>query len=189
MPAELKSGQLADGSWEGRGFTLMRDPVARRNWHELWLSPDNAEAFWERLQAAGGSPVGAEALEWQRILLGLPRIGVDIRGNELVQETGQDHALHAAKGCYIGQEIVERVRSRGQVHRMLSGLIVEGALPSHGSKIMAGEKEVGEVASSAEVVVDGVARRVALGYVRRGAADALQVEGNAAKLVPLPFQF
>ncbi len=191
-PEQLKPGQLTDGSWEGRGFTLVRDPVAVRNWYEIWLAPENAEAFWKRLLSAGASPVGAEALEQQRILLGLPRVGVDIGERELPQETGQNYALHSAKGCYIGQEIVERIRARGQVHRIFSGLILEGLAAPHGSKIMAGDKEVGEVTSSAEIAVDGVARRVALGYVRRGSADqsaGLQVEGYPAKTVPLPFEF
>ena len=206
MPTELKPGQLVDGSWEGRGFTLVRDPVAVRDWYEIWLAPENAEAFWRQLLSAGASPVGAEALEQQRVLLGLPRVGIDIGERELPQETGQNYALHSAKGCYIGQEIVERIRARGQVHRLFSGLALEGTLPAHGSKIMAADKEAGEVTSSAEIVIDGEARRVALGYVRRGPlpqqansglagepsgeqSEALQVEGSPAKLVPLPFKF
>ena len=79
-------------------------------------------------------PVGAEALEWQRILLGLPRVGVDTGARELPQETGQDYALHHTKGCYIGQEIVERIRARGQVPRRLAGLIVEGGAPARGQQ-------------------------------------------------------
>ena len=189
---ELKPGQLADGSWEGRGFTLVRDPVAVRNWHEIWLAPENAEAFWNRLLSAGASPVGAEALEQQRILLGLPRIGVDIGARELPQETGQSYALHVAKGCYIGQEIVERIRARGQVHRVFSGLVLEGPVASQGSKIMAGDKEAGEVTSSAEIVVDGKARRVALGYLKRGSAEqaeSVHIDGHPAGVAPLPFEF
>jgi folate-binding protein YgfZ len=192
MPGELRSGQLLDGSYEGRGYSLVRDPVAMRNWYEIWLSPESAEEFWKRLVAAGASPVGAEALEWQRILLGLPRFGVDIGARELAQETGQEYALHTAKGCYIGQEIVERVRSRGQVHRKLAGLILEGAGAEHGSKIISGENEAGEITSSAEIVVDGVARWVALGYVKRsaiGQGESLRVAGTPAKIAALPFQF
>jgi aminomethyltransferase len=130
-------------------------------------------------------------LEQLRILLGLPRVGIDIGARELPQETGQNYALHSAKGCYIGQEIVERIRARGQVHRMFSGLVLEGPLPAHGSKIMAGGKEAGEITSSAEISVEGVARRVALGYVRRSSVEqdgTVQVEGSPAKIVPLPIE-
>jgi aminomethyltransferase len=192
LTGELKPGQLVDGSWDGRGFTLVRDPVVVRNWYELWLAPENVAAFWNKLLAAGAAPVGAEALEVQRILLGLPRVGVDTGARELVQETGQDYALHFAKGCYIGQEIVERVRARGVVPRRFSGLILEGGAAARGSKIVAGEKEIGEVTSSAEMTVDGVARRLALCYVKRSSAgedERLVVDGHAARIVALPFQF
>jgi aminomethyltransferase len=188
----LKPGELRDGSWDGHGFTLARDPVVVRNWYELWLAPGNVEAFWNKLLSSGAAAVGAEALEWQRILLGLPRVGVDTGARELVQETEQDYALHYAKGCYIGQEIVERVRARGVVPRRFSGLIVEGGVAAPGSKIMAGEKEIGEVTSGAQVVLDGVAHSVALGYVKRSAiaeGDSVQVDGRAAKVVALPFQW
>jgi aminomethyltransferase len=213
--SELKLGQIVDGSWEGRGFSAVRDTVPVRGWYELWLAPENVEAFWTALLAAGAVAVGAEALEWQRILLGVPRVGVDTAGR-MVQETGQNYALNDSKGCYIGQEIVERVRARGQVHRRFVGLVVEGAGAEDGSlvghKIMAGEKEAGEITSSAEMVVDGVRRRLALGYVRHnfigksgymgkgGASDVtspdgepeaslgLMVDGCGARIVALPFE-
>jgi folate-binding protein YgfZ len=192
LAAELRPGQLGDGNLRSRGYTLVRDPVAVRNWYEIWLSPQYAEEFWRVLLSAGASQVGAEALDWQRILLGLPKMGVDTGARELPQETGQEYALHAAKGCYIGQEIVERVRSRGQVHRRLSGLVLEGPLPEHGSKVMSGDKEVGEVTSSAEIVADGIARKLALGYIRRNLleqGETVQVDGSPAQLTELPFRF
>jgi folate-binding protein YgfZ len=115
---------------------------------------------------------------------------------ELPQETGQEYALHHNKGCYIGQEIVERIHARGQVHRRFTGLILESKAVARGSRVMAGEKEVGEITSGAEVVVDAVARTVALGYVRRDAAakvegqtGGLSVGESAARITGLPFQF
>jgi aminomethyltransferase len=196
-PGAAKHGQLLDGSWNGIGFSLVRDPVEVRNWYELWLAPEKVEAVWNALVAGGAAPVGADALEWQRILLGLPRVGLDTGARELPQETGQEFALHYTKGCYIGQEIVERIHARGQVHRRLMGLIVEdGDLPARGSKVLAGDKEIGEVTSSAEMVVDGVRRTVALAYVRREAAaqhenqnESVEVGGSLAKVTGLPFQF
>ena len=82
---------------------------------------------WDALVAAGATPVGSEALELYRIVRGVPRFGVDLRERDLPQETGQQHALNFAKGCYIGQEIVERIRSRGNVHRMFTGFEVQTA--------------------------------------------------------------
>jgi len=199
-PGNARTGQVLDGSWNGMGFSLVKDPIETRNWYELWLAPENVEAFWNALVAAGAAPVGAEALEWQRVLLGLPRVGVDTGARVMPQETGQEYALHYTKGCYIGQEIVERIHARGQVHRGLAGLIVEGELPVAGSKVFSGEKEIGEITSSAEIVVDGVQRKVALGYVKREAAaksasvetslaESVTVGGSPAKITALPFQF
>ena len=195
-PGAAHVGQILDGSWNGIGFSLIRDPIELRNWYELWLAPENVEPVWHALTEAGAAPVGAQALEWQRILLGLPRMGLDLGQRELPQETGQAYALHFSKGCYIGQEIVERVHSRGQVHRLLSGLIVEGDPPPHGSKVTAGDKEVGDVTSSAAMAVDGARRSVALGYLRRNllaelreSGEQLWVDGSKASVAPLPFQF
>jgi aminomethyltransferase len=192
---ELPPGQLRDGHWNGIGYTLVRDPIARRDWYELWVAPENADALWSALADAGATPVGAQALEWQRILLGLPRMGFEMGGRELPQETGQSYALHFSKGCYIGQEIVERIHSRGQVNRQLSALLLEGPAPERGSKVMAGESEVGEVTSSAELPQDGPlrgpSRVVALAYLRRGTESAaeLTVNGIPAHVAALPFQF
>jgi folate-binding Fe-S cluster repair protein YgfZ len=59
--------------------------------------------------------------------------------------------LHFTKGCYIGQEIVERIRSRGNVHRVFAGFRVHGAAPLPGTKIYVGDKEVGEITSAASI--------------------------------------
>ncbi|MDR3764793.1 MAG: folate-binding protein [Acidobacteriota bacterium] len=191
LPGEARPGQLLDGSWNGMGYTLVCDPIEVRGWFELWLSADNVAAFWQALIASGAVPAGAQALEWQRILLGLPRVGVEIGAKVLPQETGQEYALHHTKGCYIGQEIVERIHSRGQVHRLLTGLILDLAAPAPGCKVLAGGKEAGEIASSAVIPVAGQERTVALAYLRR---DTLQdqsvtVEGCDARVSPLPFRF
>jgi len=192
LASTWKPGQVVDAVWEGRGFTLVRDPLAVRDWYEIWLAPENVEPFWKQLLSAGAAPAGAEALEWQRILLGVPRFGIDTGAGELAQETGQDYALHSAKGCYVGQEIIERVRARGQVHRGFFGLTLEGGPAARGSKVTSGDAEVGEITSSAVIPVEGVKRTVALGYLRRAQVNAeatLQVEGRPAKLAALPFQF
>jgi folate-binding protein YgfZ len=103
-----------------------------------------------------------------RIVSGMPRYGVDIRERDLPQETEQARALNFNKGCYVGQEIVERIRSRGAVHRKFTGFLAEGAVPiAAGMKIVVAEKEVGEITSAASVPLASTAKTVALGYIRR----------------------
>ncbi len=102
------------------------------------------------------------------IVSGIPRYGVDIRERDLPQETEQARALNFNKGCYVGQEIVERIRSRGAVHRKFAGFLAEGpAQFAAGTKIVAGEKEVGEITSAASLHAASGEKTVALGYIRR----------------------
>ena len=109
---------------------------------------------------------------------GIPRYGIDIRERDLPQETEQERALNFSKGCYVGQEIVERIRSRGQVRRKFTGFEVNGPLPSPGSKVLVDGKEVGEITSAASLPLSGGERRVALGYIRREVSDARQASGG-----------
>ena len=134
--------------------------------------------------------MGPEAQEVHRIALGIPRYGQDIRERDLPQETEQTRALHFSKGCYIGQEIVERIRSRGSVHRKFTGFLVDGPLPAPGTKIQLDGKDLGEITSAASLPVEGGERRVALGYIRREAATpgkVLQAGDATAIVAELPF--
>jgi folate-binding protein YgfZ len=160
--------------------------------YEIWLTSEHVRPLWDVLVKAGASPIGSDALELQRILSGIPRYGVDIRERDLPQETEQARALNFNKGCYIGQEIVERIRSRGAVHRKFAGFAVEGMQSiSAGVKIVAGEKEVGEITSSAAVKSEGSEKTIALGYIRReiGTPGREVMIGSAkATVIQLPVE-
>jgi folate-binding protein YgfZ len=189
---------LNDVKWRGVDCALIRRD---ENSYEIWLAPGEVRNLWDALLAAGATPVGAEALETYRILSGVPLYGVDIRERELPQETEQARALSFTKGCYIGQEIVERIRARGNVHRMFTGFVVENGAPvAVGAKIVArdaaavdavaGTKEVGEVTSVASLPGEP-GRTVALGYIRREAGAPgreVTIGGATAKVVKLPLR-
>jgi folate-binding protein YgfZ len=99
-----------------------------------------------------------------------PRYGEDIFATTLTQETQQTHALHFSKGCYIGQEIVERVRSRGLVHRLLVGVEIEGTeAPAPDTRLFHGEENAGKMASA--VFSPALGKVVGMGYVRRELAE------------------
>jgi folate-binding protein YgfZ len=107
-----------------------------------------------------------------RIEHGRPRYGEEVTERYLVQETAQLQAVHFSKGCYLGQEIVERVRSRAQIHRVLRRLEIDWtgeAPPAPASKLRAGEAVAGEIASA--VFSPGIAKVVALAYVRTPFAE------------------
>ncbi|MGI8959955.1 MAG: YgfZ/GcvT domain-containing protein [Bryobacteraceae bacterium] len=104
-----------------------------------------------------------------RLENGIPRYGDDITERYLVQETQATHAVHFNKGCYLGQEIVERVRSRAQVHRLLMPVrIQESRAPTTGTKLTLDGKDVAEITSAAYSPGLGVV--VGLAYVRTEAA-------------------
>ena len=187
--ARLEPEEVADLVWHEIGISVVGS-VLPLNGYEIWSTAENLEQVWDALIAAGATPVGSDALELYRIARGIPRFGIDLRERDLPQETGQLHVLNFAKGCYVGQEIVERIRSRGNVHRSLVGFEVDGEAPAAGSKVSADGKDVGEITSAAAVPLADGSRTLALGYVRREFGEpGTQVRiGEAAAVVKaLPF--
>jgi folate-binding protein YgfZ len=166
--AEMQALQVQSVMWQGTECTLVRGEESESASYQIWVAPGSVRQLWDALLAAGAVAAGFEALELQRIVSGVPRYGVDIRERDLPQETEQARALNFNKGCYVGQEIVERIRSRGAVHRKFTGFVADGTVPiAAGTKILAGEKEVGEITSAASVQLNGREKTIALGYVRR----------------------
>ena len=188
---ELAPGGVVDIQWDGVGVTVAHGLGERGESYEIWFAKENAAKVWDALVIAGGKPVGFEALEWLRILNGVPRFGVDMTERYLPQETGQDRALHFTKGCYIGQEIVERIRSRALLHRGLAGFEIDGPAPAAGSPVMNAEKKVGEITSSASIPIDGTRRTFGLGYIRTDAGTLgtqVKIDEVNARVSALPFQ-
>jgi folate-binding protein YgfZ len=191
---ELLPLQVQGVSWQGAQCSLVRGEQAQQDAYEIWLAPEKVNQLWEALLAAGATPVGAEALEMDRIVSGIPLYAVDIRERDLPQETEQNRALNFSKGCYVGQEIVERIRSRGNVHRKFTGFVSQDGAPlTPGAKVMvgdvAGEKEVGEI-TSATTLPHQATQSIALGYIRREHAiphKEVTIAGAKARVVALPF--
>ena len=117
------------------------------------------------IEAAGATAADAEAFRVVRLEHGKPRYGEDLSERFLAQEANQPQAMHFSKGCYLGQEIVERVRSRGQVHRVLVPLLLETKVPPEpGAKLQIGDASVAEITSA--VYSPALDRVAALAYVR-----------------------
>lgn len=188
---ELSPGEVTDTDWNNIGLSIGRGFGDRGESYEVWFHPDNAATVWNALVGAGATPVGYEALEWLRILNGIPRYGLDMTERYLPQETGQDRALNFTKGCYLGQEIVERIRSRALLHRGLAGFVVDGPPPAAGTPVMGPEKQVGEITSSASIPIEGMPKTFALGYIRTEASapgTEVRINEASAKVSTLPFQ-
>ena len=180
---------------------LMRQPRTGTDGFDLFVRAAALGAVMDKLIAAarqaGGRACGWQALEMARIEAGIPRFGVDMDETNLAPETGiESRAISYSKGCYIGQEVIARIRTYGQVAKSLRGLRLEDhlpALPSKGDKLFRDGKEVGFVTSA--LASPALKSNIALGYVRKEANQigteltlrTAAVE-SAARIVPLPFQ-
>ncbi len=137
----------------------------------IFIPVDQRDSTVERLTAAGIPSATDEEARLVRLENGVPRYGEDISERYLVHETQQFHAIHTNKGCYLGQEIVERVRSRGQVHRLLTPVRIRTSMPpAPGTKLTVAGNNVAEITSA--VYSPALGEVVALAYVRTEASQA-----------------
>jgi folate-binding protein YgfZ len=176
LGAPLPTNDFEHAAWEG-DLT-----VARVVGYCIFGPAERKAALLDRLYLTEATEEDAEVV---RIEHGRPRYGKDITIARLAAETGQTHALHFQKGCYLGQEIVERVRSRGHVNRHLVKLEIDsGTAPAAESKILAEGKEVGEITSAAFSPHAGKVR--ALGYIRvpyEKPGTSVEVDGAKAQIL------
>jgi len=148
-----------------------------------------AGAVAKALLEAGAREAPAETLERLRIEAGTPWLGRELDESVLPAEARLDAAISTTKGCYTGQEVVTRMRSRGRVGHLLMGLRFEGeALPERGAAIEAASGRVGQLTSSVRSPEQGA---IGLGFVRAEAAEPgarVRVAGVEARLVELPIR-
>lgn len=199
--ASVVPGAEFNHAWVKLGETpvlVVRLSETGEEGYRLIFAVEYGQNLWDALLAAQKTvpwkPVGHAAFELLRTEAGIPRYGAEMDEHTLVQEAGLEaRAISFTKGCYLGQEIVERVRSRGHVNRMLAGLALTtleaSGLPPRGAKLAKDGKDVGFITTAIDSPTLG--RRLALGYLRReflAPGTALEVEGGgAAEVVPLPF--
>lgn len=128
-----------------------------------------ADALSSAAGKLGGRLCGWDALEMARIEAGIPRFGVDMDDTNLAPETGiEERAISYTKGCYVGQEVIARIRTYGHVAKALRGLGLPDdlrSLPKRGEKLYHAGREVGYVTSA--LASPRLGRNIALGYVRR----------------------
>ena len=170
---------------ECEGMKIARASVTGQPGLWFFLDPARKGHLIQRLKQAGAVAATAEEARVVRVENGFPRYGDDFGDTTLPQETQQNRALNFTKGCYLGQEIVERIRSRGQVHRVLVKLAVEGTEPpEQGSPILVGEQEIGKLSSP--VYSPRQVCSLALGIIRRDFAapgTAVTVAGRPGRVL------
>jgi folate-binding protein YgfZ len=191
LPAQ--ANQHAMVQFDNAPICVVRADHSAAGGFDLIVQKEQLPAIAQRLMQLGAAWVGARAQNILRIEAGIPRYGVDFSEDTLLLEVGLDNSYSYTKGCYLGQEVVERIRSRGHVNRKLCGLLLDGNTPAYaGDAILAGDNEVGKITSS--VASFALNRPIALGYIHRDfwspeTSLAVRHESSsiAAKLTPLPF--
>jgi folate-binding protein YgfZ len=165
----------ASAEWNGWDLRILRVYGVLAPHYEFWLPSAGLPKLWSCLRTGGATPVGCASLEAFRVAEGIPAYGIDMTERDLPQETAQMRALHFSKGCYLGQEIVERIRSRGNVHRHLRPLELSGPLPAAGAELTVEDgSAAGQITSAAELPLKSGRRAFALGMIRSEAESLSQ---------------
>jgi aminomethyltransferase len=181
-------------NYGGFPIRIVRASSTGEEGYEIWVGEKGLEGVWDA--ACGQAPTydmlpcGVEALESLRIEAGIPRYGPELSEDTLLLEAGLLNAVSFTKGCYVGQENVERTRSRGHVNWKLVGLVVDApAAPAPGEKLSSDQKEVGKITSAC--VSPTLGKTIALAYARREVAapgtKLLLARGSAGEVTALPF--
>jgi folate-binding protein YgfZ len=173
--------------------TIVRRSPGKSAGAEFLVERAHLEALWHMLQkatkAAAGGPVGYAALGALRLEQGVPWFSYDFGEKQIPHEAALENShISYTKGCYTGQEIVERVRSRGQVNRRRVGLRFTGeAIPAPGDILTSDGKEAGHVTRAA--FSPALASAIGMGYVRKennAPGSELEWQGGAATVTDFP---
>jgi folate-binding protein YgfZ len=185
LDAPLPENAYDWAAW-GRRTVARVDSTGAGGFFILLPSAEKAALMAELLRA-GAVQTSQVDERTVRIEHGRPRYGEEITERYLVQETGQLQAISFSKGCYLGQEIVERVRSRAQIHRVLKQLEIDSSVaPDAGTKLQTGGADVAEIASA--VYSPALGKVAALAYVRTqhaGPGTELLLDATPARVLPV----
>ncbi len=159
--------------------------------YTLYTPAEALESLWEKLMCKDApfnvQPIGWNALESLRIEAGVPRYGAELTNTVIPLEAELEHAIDFEKGCYIGQEIIARMKYRGHPNRLLRGIEIEGSPASaetrQGASVFDGDKEVGWITSTTFAPTLG--KPIAMAYVRMAVTEAgsrVQIETLEGKV-------
>ncbi|HET9477823.1 MAG TPA: glycine cleavage T C-terminal barrel domain-containing protein [Pyrinomonadaceae bacterium] len=148
-----------DGVWQDGGVTIIRATHTGEDGVDVIADSGFVKTFW-------ATPVSEGVAEILRIEAGIARYGRDMDETNVVTETNLDDAVSYTKGCYVGQEIIVRIRHRGHVAKKLTGLLFETDAKIEAGAVIKStdDKEIGRVTST--TFSPKLAATIGLGYVR-----------------------
>jgi aminomethyltransferase len=165
--ADLGANEALQITWQESDVTIIRATHSAADGFDLIVNSEAASGLWASLQGAGARPVGCDALEILRIEAGVPRYGVDMDETNVVTESALDDAVSYTKGCYVGQEIIARIKYRGHVAKKLSGLVFAQAAKVEANAAIRSsmdDKDIGRITSV--TYSPHLGRTIALAYLK-----------------------
>ena len=163
--SDLPQNGVVETTWQNVPVTLIRASHTGENGFDLFIDSSRKAELQQALEAAGAQPVGDDTFEILRVEAGIARFGQDMDETNVVPETNLDDAVSFTKGCYVGQEIIVRIKHRGHPAKKLTQLHFETDQQIEpGAVIRSTENhEIGRVTSA---VVSPKRGSIGLGYVR-----------------------
>jgi aminomethyltransferase len=168
---QIREGEEVEFSASAYGsFRLARNGEVNGQGWDLVLPTGKGMALRDALEKGGAVPLTETTLEILRVERGRPAFGRDMDNEILPMEAGIDsRAIDHGKGCYIGQEVVIRVRDRGHVNKELRGFLLgDAAVPRSGTELFQPDREKSSGWITTAVASPAMGEVIALGYARRG---------------------
>jgi folate-binding protein YgfZ len=187
---EIDRGQVVTPRLNDNEVTIIRATHTAEDGFDLFFERSEADNLRNTLLGAGIAPVSDETAEVLRIEAGIPRYGVDMDETTIVTEANLDDAVSFTKGCYLGQEIIVRIKHRGHVAKKITGITFPDRIEiEDGAKVLSvDDKEIGRITSS--TFSPTLNRTIALGYVKYDYLEAgtgVQVLNDKGVVADLPF--
>jgi folate-binding protein YgfZ len=188
--SDLPRDGVVETEWQGLPVTIIRVTHTAEDGFDVVIDSAHAPELQRALTGAGAQPVSEEAFEVLRIEAGVARHGRDMDETTIVTETNLDDAVSYTKGCYVGQEIIVRIKHRGHVAKKLAGLRFETDRQIEAGTIIKSpdNTEIGRVTSS---TVSPTLGSIGLGYVRyehiAAGTNVLVGDETRATITELPF--
>ena len=135
---------------DGRTVTVIRATNTAEDGFDLFVGGPDSQSLSDSLIAVGATQIGEEVAETLRIEAGIPRFGVDMDETTIISETNLEDAVSDTKGCYVGQEIIVRIKHRGHVAKRLTGVIFENEhrIEKDAKIFSVDDQEIGRVTST-----------------------------------------
>jgi len=163
--SEMSRDGVSETEWQNIAVTIIRASHTGEDGFDLVVDSSRKAELQQALEDAGAQAIGADTFEILRVEAGIARFGLDMDETSVIPETNLDDAISYTKGCYVGQEIIVRIKHRGHPAKKLTALRFETDQQIEpGAVIRSTEnQEIGRVTSA---VISPRLGSIGLGYVR-----------------------